>query len=117
MTEIISNINELSLLLGSLVSFVSAAFGLYFAIKNWIALIKTKESAEIWSLIVEIADNAIKEAEASKLSGEDKKNMVIKAVVAGAEAAGLDISAFLTRLDLYIDQTIDFVNKMKDAKN
>jgi hypothetical protein len=42
--------------------------------------------------------------------------MVINAVKAGAEASGLDISDFLTQLDLYIDQTIDFVNKMKNAK-
>lgn len=117
MTEIISNMNEWALFLGSLLSLISAGCGVFFAVKNWIKALKTKQSAEIWALVMEIADNAMKEAEALKASGADKKSMVINAVKAGAEASGLDISAFLTQLDLYIDQTIDFVNKMKDAEN
>ena len=117
MTEIISNVNEWVLFLSGLLSLIGAACGAFFAIKNWITALKTKHSTELWTLIMEIADNAMKEAEASQASGEDKKSMVINAVKAGAEASGLDISAFLTQLDLYIDQTIDFVNKMKDAKN
>jgi hypothetical protein len=117
MTEIISNVNEWVILLGGLLSLIGTACGAFFAIKNWIAALKTKQGAELWTLIMEIADNAMKEAEASQASGEDKKSMVINAVKAGAEASGLDISAFLTQLDLYIDQTIDFVNKMNGAKN
>lgn len=116
MTEIISSINEWAIFLGGLLSLISAGCGVFFAVKNWLTVLKTKQSAEIWALVMEIADNAMKEAEASKASGEDKKSMVINAVKAGAEASGLDISAFLTQLDLYIDQTIDFVNKMKDAE-
>ena len=116
MTEIISNITEWVLFLGSLVSLISAACGAYFAIKNFIIALKTKQNAELWSLIMELADSAMREAEASKASGEDKKSMVINAVKASAETSGLDISDFLTQLDLYIDQTIDFVNKMKNAK-
>ena len=116
MMEIISNINEWSIFLGGLLGLISTATAAFFAVKNWLTVIKTKQSSEIWSLIMEIADNAMKEAEASKASGEDKKSMVINAVKAGAEASGLDISAFLTQLDLYIDQTIDFVNKMKNAE-
>ncbi len=117
MTEFITNMNDWVLFLGSLLSLMSAACGAYFAVKNWITTIKTKKDIEIWALIMEIADQAMREAEASRASGEDKKSMVINAVKAGAEAAGLDISAFLTQLDLYIDQTIDFVNKMKEANN
>ncbi len=117
MIEIISNMNEWVLFLGGLLSLISAACGAFFAIKNWIAALKTKQNAELWVLVMEIADAAMKEAEASQLNGEDKKQLVIDTVKAGAEASGLDISAFLTQLDLYIDQTIDFVNKMKAAKN
>jgi hypothetical protein len=117
MTEIISNMNEWALFLGSLVSLISTGCGAFFAIKNFITMLKNKQSTELWALIMEIADKAMEEAEASKASGKDKKSMVIASVKAGAEASGLDISAFLTQLDLYIDQTIDFVNKMKDAKN
>ena len=116
MTEFISNMNEWAVFLGGLLSLISAGCGVYFAVKNWITVLKTKQGAEIWALVMEIADNAMKEAEASKASGEDKKSMVINAVKAGAAASGLDISTFLTQLDLYIDQTIDFVNKMKDAE-
>ena len=116
MTEIISNMNEWALFLGGLFSLLSAACGAFFAIKNFIKVLKTKQNAELWALIMELADSAMKEAEASKASGEDKKSMVINAVKAGTASSGLDISAFLTQLDLYIDQTIDFVNKMKDAK-
>ena len=117
MTEIISSMNEWTLFLGGLFSLLSATCGVFFAIKNFIAMLKTKQNAELWALIMELADSAMKEAEASKASGEDKKSMVINAVKAGAEASGLDISDFLTQLDLYIDQTIAFVNKMKDAEN
>lgn len=116
MTEIITNINEWALFLGGLLSLISAACGAFFAIKNFIAVLKTKQKTEIWALIMEIADKAMSEAEASNAAGEDKKSMVINAVKAAAEASGLDISDFLTQLDLYIDQTIDFVNKMKAAK-
>lgn len=117
MTEVISNLNEWALFLSSLLGLISAACGAFFAVKNWITVLKTKQSSEVWALIMEIADSAMREAEASGAAGADKKSMVISAVKAGAEASGLDISAFLTQLDLYIDQTIDFVNKMKDTKN
>ena len=108
--------NEWLLFLGSLIGLISTACSVYFAVKNWITVLKTKQNAELWTLVMELADNAMKEAEASKASGADKKSMVINTVKAGAEASGLDISAFLAQLDLYIDQTINFVNKMKDAK-
>ena len=117
MIEIISNMNEWAIFLGSLLSLISAGCGAFFAIKNFITALKTKQDAELWALLMELADGAMKEAEASKASGEDKKSMVINIIKAGAESAGLDISKFLTQLDLYIDQTIDFVNKMNEAKN
>ncbi len=116
MIEIISNMNEWILFLCSLLSLLSAACGAFFAVKNWITVLKTKQDADIWILVMEIADTAMKEAEASKTSGENKKSMVIDAVKAGAAASGLDVSKFLDQLDLYIDQTIDFVNKMNEAK-
>jgi hypothetical protein len=116
MTEIILNINEWTIFLGGLLSLIGIGCSTFFAVKNWITVLKTKQKAELWVLIMEIADTAMKEAEASKASGADKKSMVINAVKAGAESAGLDISDFLTQLDLYIDQTIDFVNKMKNTE-
>jgi hypothetical protein len=64
-------------------------------------------------MIMNMADAAMKEAEASMKSGEDKKKMVIDAVKAGCKSAGVDIEIFIDQLSDYIDQTISFVNDMK----
>ena len=102
----------LSLITG-LVGLIGTGVGAFFAIKNFIIATKTKKASEIWNMIMSMADAAMKEAEASLKSGEDKKKMVIDAVDAGCKAAGIDLSAFLNQLNSYIDQTISFVNQMK----
>ena len=58
---------------------------------------------EIWNLLVEIADSAMKEAEASEKSGADKKEMAINIINASAKAAGIDITPFTSQLSDYID--------------
>ena len=90
--------------------FIKLSF--FFAIKNFIKAAKTKSMNEIWSMIMSMADAAMKEAEASQKSGEDKKQMVLDAVKSGCKAANINIDAFIDQLSQYIDQTIDFVNKM-----
>jgi phage-related minor tail protein len=60
-----------------------------------------------------MADAAMKEAEASMKSGEDKKQMVIDAVKASCKTAGINVDTFIDQLVDYIDQTISFVNDMK----
>ena len=75
--------------------------------------IYSKNANEIWSMMMSMADAAMKEAEKSQKTGADKKKMVIESVKAGCKSAGLDISNFLDQLDAYIDQTISFVNQMK----
>lgn len=67
-------------------------------------------------MAMSLADAAMKEAEASGKAGADKKEMVINAVKAGLADAGLEIGEFLDQLNSYIDQTISFVNTMKDLK-
>jgi phage-related minor tail protein len=64
-------------------------------------------------MIMNMADAAMKEAEASMKSGEDKKQMVIDSVKAGCKAAGVNLDEFIDQLGDYIDQTISFVNGMK----
>lgn len=108
--------NEVLALLTGLVGLIGTAVGAYFAIKNWIQVIKTKNSNEIWALLMEMADKAMEEAERSDAKGADKKEMVLKSIEAAAEAAGLEIGGLLTQLNTYIDQTIDFVDKMQAAK-
>ena len=61
---------------------------------------------------MEIADAAMKEAERSCKTGENKKKMVIASVKASCKAAGLDLDLFIDQLSDYIDQTISFVNDM-----
>ena len=101
----------LSLITG-LIGLIGSAVGAFFAIKNFIKAAKTKSMSEIWSMIMAMADAAMKEAEASQKSGEDKKQMVFDAVKSGCKAANIEIDAFIDQLSQYIDQTIDFVNKM-----
>ena len=109
----LNTVQELIALVTGLCGLISAGIGAYFAIKNWIAVTKNKNAQEIWTMIMEIADAAMKEAEKSCKTGADKKKMVIDSVKAGCKSAELDISNFLDQLDAYIDQTISFVNQMK----
>ena len=102
----------LSLITG-LVGLLGTAVGAFFAIKNFIAATKTKNASEIWTIIMSMADAAMKEAEASQKSGETQKQMVLDSVNAACKSAGLDMSLFLDQLNTYIDQTISFVNQMK----
>ena len=100
-------------LITGLIGLISAAVGAYFAVKNFIKATKSKNANEIWSMMMSMADAAMKEAEASQKSGEDKKKMVLDSVNAACKSAGLDMSLFLDQLNTYIDQTISFVNQMK----
>ena len=108
----LNTIQELIALITGLCGLVSAGIGAYFAIKNWIAATKSKNAQEIWAMIMEVADAAMKEAEKSCKTGADKKAMVIESVKASCKAAGLDLDLFIDQLSDYIDQTISFVNDM-----
>ena len=108
----ISTIRELIALITALVGLIGTGVGAFFAIKNWIKATKEKSSKEIWAMIMEMADAAMKEYEHSTLSGADKKKAVIEAVKSGCKAAGVDLDIFIDQLSDYIDQTIHFVNDM-----
>lgn len=109
----ITTANGIITLITGLVGLIGTGIGAYFAIKNWFTVLKTKNSQEIWSIIMTLADAAMKEAEASMKSGEDKKKMVIDSVKVGCKAAGIDMDMFIDQLSAYIDDTIKFVNEMK----
>ena len=108
----LNTVQELIALITGLCGLISAGIGAYFAIKNWIAATKSKNAQEIWAMIMEVADAAMKEAEKSCKIGADKKAMVIESVKASCKAAGLDLDLFIDQLSDYIDQTINFVNDM-----
>lgn len=110
------DIMEIVSLITGLLGLISAGVTAYFAVKTFIQSLKAKKANEIWSLIMVMADAAMKEAEASKLDGESKKQLVIDTVKAGLLAAGLDITDFIDQLSVYIDDTIKFINEMQKVK-
>lgn len=116
MADWIETTNGIITLVTSLLGLIGTAVGAYFAIKNWVKALKTKNKQEIWAMIMQLADAAMKEAEASLKDGETKKQMVIDSVKAGCKAAGIDLDLFIDQLSEYIDDTISFVNKMNEKK-
>jgi hypothetical protein len=119
MGDWITTVNGLISLITALVGLIGTGVGAFFAIKNWIKATKEKSAKEIWAMIMEMADAAMKEYEKSSLSGADKKAAVIESVKSGCRAAGVDLDLFIDQLSDYIDQTIAFVNDMskKTAKS
>ena len=109
----LNTVQEIIALVTGLCGLVSAGIGAYFAVKNWIKVTKNKNAQEIWAMIMEMADAAMKEAEKSCKTGADKKTMVIESVKASCKAAGINLDLFIDQLSNYIDQTISFVNQMK----
>lgn len=108
----ITTANGLIALITGLVGLIGTGVGAFFAIKNLIKALKEKSAKEIWGMIMEMADAAMKEYEHSTLSGKDKKAAVIESVKASCKAAGVNLDVFLDQLNDYIDQTISFVNDM-----
>ena len=111
--EWITTANGIITLITGLVGLIGTGIGTYFAIRNWFKILKTKNAQEIWTLVMEMADSAMKEAEKSYLSGADKKDMVLNMVKSSCKNAGINIDFFINQLDNYVDQTISFVNDMK----
>lgn len=113
MAEWITTANGIITLITGLVGLIGTGIGAYFAVKNWITVLKTKSSQEIWAMIMEMADAAMTEAEKSGKSGADKKQMVIESVKASCRAAGVNLDVFIEQLSNYIDDTIKFANSLK----
>ena len=105
--------NGIVTLISALIALIGTGVGVYFAIKNFIKLMKSNTKEQNWKLIMKIADAAMETAEKSGKKGADKKQMVIESVKASCKAAGIDADQFIDQLADYIDQTIAFVNSMK----
>jgi len=99
-------------LISGLVGLITAGVTTFFMVKAIIEKNKGKTFAEIWKLLMSMADEAMKAAEKSGKAGADKKAMVMEIIKASALAAGIDVSPFIDQLSAYIDQTIAFVNGM-----
>lgn len=96
--------------IGAIVALIPVSIKL---VKRGKELIKNKD----WAKIKEIADTAMKTAESTGKTGAEKKEIVIVAVKAGCEKAGIVIDEKLLK-DLvdYIDTTIEWVNGMIKIK-
>ena len=111
--EWVEIVNRIITLISALIALIGTGTGVFFAIKNFIKLMKSNTKEQNWKLIMKIADTAMKTAETSGKKGADKKQMVIESVKASCKAAGIDADQFIDQLTDYIDQTIAFVNSMK----
>ena len=111
--EWLETANGILTLISALIALIGTGTGVFFAIKNFIKLMKSNTKEQNWKLIMKIADTAMKTAETSGKNGADKKQMVIESVKASCKAAGIDADQFVDQLAEYIDQTIAFVNSMK----
>ena len=89
-------------LISGLIGLISAAIGVFFAIRATIQKNKNKSANEIWNLVMQMANEAMRAAEKSGASGEDKKTMVVKAVNAAAEAAGQPRRCLLVHAEHYL---------------
>ena len=114
MGDWITTVNGLIALITGLVGLIGTGVGTFFAIKNWIKATKEKSAKEIWAMIMEIADAAMKDVEKSTLHGLDKKEAVISAVKEGCKAAGIDLDPFIDQLGAYIDSCIKWYNGMNE---
>lgn len=96
--------------IGAIVALIPVSIKL---VKRGKELVKNKD----WAKIKEIADTAMKTAESTGKTGAEKKEIVIAAVKAGCEKAGIVIDEKLLK-DLvdYIDTTIEWVNGMIKTK-
>ena len=111
--EWLETANGIITLISALIALIGTGTGVFFAVKNFIKLMKSNTKEQNWKLIMKIADTAMKTAETSGKNGADKKQMVIESVKASCKAAGIDADQFIDQLADYIDQTIAFVNSIK----
>lgn len=114
MVEFLETAEGIVTLISSLIALIGTGTGVFFAIKNFIKLLKANSKEQNWKLIMEIADTAIQTAEKTGKSGADKKAMVIETVKASCKAAGINADDFIDQLSDYIDSCITFVNSMQD---
>ena len=113
--EFLSTAEGVISLITALVGLIGTGVGAFFAVKNWITATKEKSSKEIWAMIMEVADKAMKDVEKSAAEGKDKKEMVISAVKEACKAAGIDLGPFIDQLVAYIDSCIGWYNDMTDS--
>ena len=67
--EWLETANGIITLISALIALIGTGTGVFFAIKNFIKLMKSNTKEQNWKLIMKIADTAIKTAETSGKNG------------------------------------------------
>lgn len=103
-------------LIGGIVGILAGIPSIIFAIWTLIKSLKNKKASEIWMMIQNAADAAMKAAEAQGGLGADKKKIVIESVKATLNSQGINADAWLDQLSAYIDECVKFANDMQANK-
>lgn len=110
----ITNANGLVALLTGLFGLIGTGVGAFFSIRAFIQKNKANTRQQNWNMIMQAADAAMEVVEHAQLhNSSEKKALAMDMIKKSCESLGLDISAFLTQLDAYIDQCIEWFNGMK----
>ena len=111
----INTANGLIALLTGLFGLIGTGIGAFFAVRNWIKLMKQKSAKEVWDTIMAAADAAMEQVEHQELYGKDARRAAIELVKTSCTAMGIDVSEFIDQLIAYIDDCIAFHNRMNEA--
>lgn len=115
----ITQANGFIALLSGAMGFIGTCIGVFFAIKTKLKSLRDKSAAEIWSLLMSIADKAMQEASYKfpKLgSGAERREFVLNLVQETCLAEGIDLGPFIEQITAYIKQCIEFVNGFKETE-
>ena len=75
LTLFLDTANSILVLLTGLVGLIGSGVGAYFAIKNWITVLKTKNSDEIWKMIILDTITNLAKGDKISLAFQDSKIM------------------------------------------
>ena len=101
-------------IIGLAVGLIGGIGGVVFGIVQFFQNMKGKSAREVFETLKNIAMEAMSAAESSGKTGADKKTMVLEAVQAGAQAAGIEFTDELeAQISAFIDKSINFANTIK----
>lgn len=109
----IENANGLIALITAFCGLVATAISLFALIKKILKEKKNQEASATMEQIKAMALAAMAKAEESGKAGKEKKQIVIDSVTEALKSQGVNITPFLSQLDAFINQSIEFANQIK----
>ena len=107
--------DNIEAIIGLIVSGCTALATILTLAINLYKSFKTIKEDKNWLKILDAIRDAAKVAEATGLSGADKKTMVINMVTEFCKSIGVN-NVDLNQVSAYIDEIIDFSNTMQETK-